>query len=139
VSVNKDNILRWVEALESGEYQQGVGYLHNRDNNLFCCLGVACDLAYKDGAVTKHEVNEDDSWASPKWAVRYGSPKLSSVLPYEVVEWLGIASAIPSVEYDGGRTELTVLNDGHGCSFAEIAQFIRNEYLMHHDDAEVAS
>ena len=139
MSINKDNILRWVEALESGEYQQGFGYLHNRDSNLFCCLGVACDLAYKDGAVTKHEVDEDDSWTSPKWAVRYGSPKLSTVLPYEVLNWLGVASANPYVKYDHGYIELTVLNDGHECSFAEIAQLIRNEYLTHHDDVEVES
>ena len=33
----------WLVALESGEYKQGRGRL--RDDNGFCCLGVACDLS----------------------------------------------------------------------------------------------
>jgi hypothetical protein len=34
---------KWVAALRSGEYEQGVGKLRSLDNK-FCCLGVACDL-----------------------------------------------------------------------------------------------
>lgn len=35
---------KWVEALRSGEYKQGVGYLRD-DENHFCCLGVLCDIS----------------------------------------------------------------------------------------------
>ena len=40
----------WVEALRSGEYDQGVGRLMVRVGNLnedlfeYCCLGVACEI-----------------------------------------------------------------------------------------------
>ena len=33
---------KWVEALRSGNYQQGRNHLH-RDNK-FCCLGVLCQI-----------------------------------------------------------------------------------------------
>lgn len=33
---------KWVEALRSGKYEQGKGQL--RQDNKFCCLGVACDI-----------------------------------------------------------------------------------------------
>lgn len=34
---------KWIEALRSGKYNQGVGYL-NADNKYFCCLGVQLDV-----------------------------------------------------------------------------------------------
>src|SRR4051812_34484552 len=40
----------WVKALRSGEYKQTKGALHTADG-AFCCLGVACDLALKAGAL----------------------------------------------------------------------------------------
>jgi hypothetical protein len=37
----------WVEALRSNDYLQGRGALNR--NGLFCCLGVLCDVALKNG------------------------------------------------------------------------------------------
>lgn len=34
---------RWVDALRSGDYQQGQSYLAN--NGSYCCLGVLCEVA----------------------------------------------------------------------------------------------
>ncbi|MGY3609896.1 MULTISPECIES: hypothetical protein [unclassified Bradyrhizobium] len=34
---------RWVEALRSGDYKQGRRVL--RQDDMYCCLGVLCDLA----------------------------------------------------------------------------------------------
>lgn len=45
-------IRRWVKALRSGDYTQARGALKkidSRGNRSFCCLGVLCDLAAKDG------------------------------------------------------------------------------------------
>ncbi len=40
---------KWVDALRSGEYQQGKGYLMYRGGSNkkdeYCCLGVACVIA----------------------------------------------------------------------------------------------
>lgn len=33
---------KWVQALRSGEYEQGVGAL--KSGGKFCCLGVACEI-----------------------------------------------------------------------------------------------
>lgn len=35
---------RWVKALESGEYQQGVGRLYRAKTDSYCCLGVLCKV-----------------------------------------------------------------------------------------------
>lgn len=34
---------KWVDALLSGEYKQGLDYL--KDNGRFCCLGVLADVS----------------------------------------------------------------------------------------------
>lgn len=36
---------RWVAALRSGKYQQGVGRLFNKHEGTYCCLGVLCAVA----------------------------------------------------------------------------------------------
>lgn len=40
--LNKSDKKKWVEALRSGKYKQGQGYLYNE--GLHCCLGVACEI-----------------------------------------------------------------------------------------------
>jgi len=44
---------KWVKALRSGEYKQGIGHLEQQDYNhadekidpvKYCCLGVACHI-----------------------------------------------------------------------------------------------
>jgi hypothetical protein len=42
--MEKELAMRWVEALKSGHYKQGRGWLHDRGNNTWCCLGVLCDV-----------------------------------------------------------------------------------------------
>lgn len=42
---------KWVAALRSGEYNQGVGALKSKvvdDIYTYCCLGVLCDLVAKE-------------------------------------------------------------------------------------------
>lgn len=44
--MNKTLKNKWLKALRSGEYAQGVGRLRtNKDE--FCCLGVLCDISGK--------------------------------------------------------------------------------------------
>lgn len=37
------NNRKWIKALRSGRYKQGVKRLRGDDK--FCCLGVACDIS----------------------------------------------------------------------------------------------
>ncbi len=45
----------WVDALRSGEYKQGFGFLEQ--GGKWCCYGVLCELAYRDGVGTKQASN----------------------------------------------------------------------------------
>jgi hypothetical protein len=91
---------KWVEALRSGGYKQGKGWLRTADD-CFCCIGVLCDISGK-GEWTDAEPNK--AYITPEW---YGSalpdPKL-----------------LPKTYAD----KLIFLNDGEGKSFAEIADWI---------------
>jgi hypothetical protein len=37
-----------VNALRSGEYQQGKGVLHNPTDDTYCCLGVLCEVTGRE-------------------------------------------------------------------------------------------
>lgn len=55
----------WIKALRSGKYKQGRGHLKSNEEGVsyYCCLGVLCELALKDGVLTDYEGN--DSYPSP--------------------------------------------------------------------------
>lgn len=124
---------RWLAALRSGEYVQGRDSLR-RDlwtpasapgemTDAFCCLGVLCDLAAREGVV---------EWDGTD--VRYTFPQNArgecwenNVLPLPVMVWAGLAEDNPRVACNvGGYTSANVatLNDEHGFTFGEIADCI---------------
>lgn len=46
--MNIDLKKKWVNALRSGKYKKGTGYLHKVDksnHHKYCCLGVLCEVA----------------------------------------------------------------------------------------------
>lgn len=109
-----ENARKWVEALRSGEYEQGKRRLC-RDGK-HCCLGVACEVAIKNGV----EIERRD----------YGGTIYfdghCDLLPEKVREWLGLNS-------DGGRylpltgkkSDLATRNDS-GADFKRIANIIES-------------
>ena len=100
----------WIAALKSGEYRQGFGFLHNKDLNVFCCLGVGCDLMIKRG------VEEFTSFTSEfKSHVEYNGK--SGNPPREMQQYFGINTS--DVE------DLVELNDTEKKTFQEIANFIK--------------
>jgi hypothetical protein len=103
---------RWVEALRSGRYVQGKGKLNKGDK--FCCLGVLCDLAERDGVVTSHIAKGGERvYSGPE-----GSG--SAILPQAVATWAGLDRLIPAVDGLGDAAEA---ND-YGMSFSTIADWI---------------
>lgn len=133
---------KWVAALRSGEYKQANGVLRDEWGG-FCCLGVLCDLADKEGLPLRVYPPEPDvDWS----AVRAGDvpePKNGSAAawiydeneelpPESVVEWAGLPTDNPTVDApedanafigNNGKTTLADLND-HGFSFSAIADII---------------
>jgi hypothetical protein len=107
---------KWIEALRSGEYDQGKHYLRNTGNQ-YCCLGVLCDIYSKET-----EVEWDDTLAKDG-RFCYQFLNASGYLPIEVQHWA-------EIEYHGGWVDpgrsLTYLNDS-GESFETIAQKIEEK------------
>lgn len=115
---NKENIKKWVDALRSGRFNQAKEALATKEG--FCCLGVACELAFESGVPLLKETTgvgtvEYDGWGG--------------TMPDPVMDWLGVESNNPELE--GGAC--SELNDGsHGRTpetFREIADKIEAKYL----------
>lgn len=110
-----DNAKAWVAALRSGKYEQGRGYL--KVGNLFCCLGVACDIAVKNGVDI--EVTDTSYDGETK------------VMPEVVTAWLGLRNEEGYYETRNDYNllvgkRLTIDNDD-GKTFEEIADIIESE------------
>jgi hypothetical protein len=127
---------KWVKALRSRDYQQGTRALHvKRDGTeTFCCLGVLCDLAAKEGVAEPSPV----STVAGVTTVMYD--KQSAFLPRSVQEWSeipsnnGYLSDEPDVVVEGedgvgsiSFNSLVGLND-EGATFAQIADIIEKHF-----------
>lgn len=130
---NKEVIQKWIEALESGEYQQTKGTLRS-NLDAFCCLGVLCELAVTE-SVIPDPVNHFGDWlyGTDEWDRRGGS------LPRSVQVWAGFEEGDPRVnsswihpdyeEDEPFKATLADLNDSAGYDFNQIAQVIRSNFL----------
>jgi hypothetical protein len=112
------NAKKWVAALRSGNYQQGIYKLHR--GNKFCCLGVACDLYSKENYL---EIRDDIA----NNAVAYDNE--TQYLPRVVGVWLGLRTR--DGHYGKGSRTLTKLNDSKKLSFSQIARHIvQNQHRL---------
>ena len=102
---------QWLEALESGKYQQGKNKLHSADDK-FCCLGVACKLFSDNPPVLTNTVIG--------YVYKYEDEV--NYLPLSLVEKLKLYSNNGANRADGRC--LSIYND-EGVSFLEIAQMVR--------------
>ena len=106
-----NNAKLWVEALRSGEYEQGSGWLQQQFiGDGYCCLGVACKVYENQTGIE---------------LIRRGGILKGCNLANEysqVKQWLGLNT--PAGKF--GNTALTNLND-EGKTFAEIADVIESE------------
>lgn len=107
MKMNPEIKARWVEALRSGKYQQGAHRLRNQ-YDLFCCLGVLCDL---------HSKETGTQWEQPvKESLCYVYQHQNGSLPDDVKAWAKI------------RTEeqhtLILMNDSYSLAFKNIADYI---------------
>ncbi len=134
---DKKHMLLWVEALESGQYDQTTGYLHVIEPNGdaatigWCCMGVACDVAIREGAPI-HRFEGD-------WTERFDD--LDSYPPGRLHRWLGVdptddgdiivADSDPDDWDDSpgqAPVRASVANDTRRWTFGEIAASLRGTY-----------
>lgn len=109
---------KWVEALLSGEYKQGTGRLRTKTittvpfdpRDLYCCLGVLCDIYRKETNEVWEEKKDHNQCCSVFLFMgeRHG-------LPEEVSRWSGLT--------DRDQAKLISAND-NGHPFPAIARLI---------------
>jgi hypothetical protein len=104
---------KWVDALRSGDYQQGQCYL--RTNSGFCCLGVLCDLYGKENNVEWNLANNGHN---------YEFQEFESYLPSSVRKWADLEYCNPPVNDE--ESTLVRLNDS-GSTFEQIADVIEKQ------------
>lgn len=117
---------KWLEALRSGDYEQGRSQLRTGDN--FCCLGVLTDICIQ-------ESDGDIEWRSPDTTPSYdGISWQGGFLSSDVTAWAFNSTGQDHEEnprmvvYDDVRT-LTSLNDDldDEYDFKKIADLIEEQ------------
>lgn len=113
--MNQEVKKKWVAALRSGDYTQGLGSLKNAKSE-YCCLGVLCDVAQKEGLalIEKYRTYEK--------AFTFDGEK--TFLPYSVRDWAQLSTEAPYVLVGAGMERLDHLNDSGDFSFNQIADLI---------------
>lgn len=120
----------WIEALNSGKYQQGRTFLHKGDK--FCCLGVLCELYCKKVSNIR-KLRKETNIRKLHTETKYSYAGRSSNLPDVVSIWAGIEieTTIPTgigrYSDEGSFTSLSFLNDS-GTPFKEIAEVIDKHF-----------
>jgi hypothetical protein len=106
--MNQEIKQRWIQALRSGEYEQGEGGLFHCGK--FCCLGVLTDLYIKEHGF-QWKQDSADLWSFEDER---------ETLPQSVQDWSGIDAPDPMICHSFA----TDLNDYHDASFEDIAVYI---------------
>lgn len=111
----------WIEALRSGEYQQGTNWLKSTEqgNDSYCCLGVLCEL-FRVETGQGEWIEQDKFW----FEFDVNGSNSAAVLPAPVMTWAGIGDRNPLL----GRTKAASNLNDTGKSFNYIADRIE-KYL----------
>jgi len=110
---------KWIAALRSGQFIQGVGLLNN-GRGKFCCLGVLCELAAESGITKRAKTTIPP-------VVSYGLKfplEQTTVLPAEVNMWAELDDTWVTI--NGRHANLADHND-RGATFEEIAKAIEEQ------------
>lgn len=108
-TVNEVNMAKWIVALRSGKYRQGLRQLRNGD--AFCCLGVACDIS------------DLGAWRGTFYTTNVGASEIT--LPAPVSAWLGTTDN-PEVDHD---LRCVSANDNLHWDFNHIAAALEGTHL----------
>lgn len=128
--MNPEIKAQWLEDLRSGNFRKGRGVLHRtttdgRGNKIheFCCLGVLCEQAVAAGVIDRTLSGEDGAGV-----YAYGNDHDSTYLPQEVRDWAGIDTHSPSVQLNGRRDHVAIMNDDGGdLDFTKIADALEGD------------
>ena len=104
--------MRWLEALRSGKYQQGGGYLRQKSpaGDKFCCLGVLIDILDPNG------------WVDGQMEGVYEHDGRTAIPNLRIEELAGIERK--NFASPDWYCRLPAMNDEGNKSFEEIADYI---------------
>jgi hypothetical protein len=127
-TVNRERVALLVEALRSGEFQQGKHVL--RRGSQFCCLGVACEV-FRSTTGTGRWVRTTGATAFVVSGTGDPDDNQTHTLPPSVSAWFGFGEHAhnPTVTAGGKRFALSNLNDLEGLRFPAIADAIERTFL----------
>lgn len=116
MTVDKARVKLLVDALRSGEFEQGHGYLNRGGKQ--CCLGVGCIIAMRNGA----EVSAAEDYDTPVSyydRTKFGRYEdLSEThLPHVVRDWYGFDSHNPPLHLTREQFD-TLVSTGRMSEFA---------------------
>lgn len=112
MKINQKQLVKWIQALDSGRYEQGKHRLQSRKNS-YCCLGVGCKVLV------------------PKRVLLYSNTglMLGSIVP----KFKGVPVWLQEIDNDFKKKTgqyLTNLNDGDPqTTFGEIATLLELVYI----------
>jgi hypothetical protein len=119
---------KWLNALRSGEYKQGIGALRKAtedengkyDDKEYCCLGVLCDILEPK----KWKVS-DNGYGVKEWG--NGNEAEPTAFPREkLMEELGLNKVVSRSSDDTIAQKLAFMND-EGKTFTQIANWIEKK------------
>ena len=112
--MDQDFKVRWCDALRSGKYRKGIGQMRRKDNtfeaeDVWCCLGVGCDL-----------------YDPTRWATDAEMGYIYLDLTHDSVGYFpkDVADAIGVSKED--QIALAIMNDQPDSSLFKIADYIES-------------
>lgn len=125
----------WIDALLSGEYEQGRGVLCRVDDGKkeWCCLGVLTDLAIKAGIVMEITMSDSNDPNNPNAVFFDGTHEK---LPVKVQQWSGLETDLGEYSYEDINiddedivVDQTLAEDNdNGSTFKELVSIIESYF-----------
>lgn len=113
----KPSVMKWIQALRSGEYKQTTGALQKTKGAKagYCCLGVACVL-YNEVAAANNRISVEIK--NPSGNVAFGGN--IEQLPMRPLRHYGLSGQM--------QEDLIDINDKKKKNFNQIADYIEAEF-----------
>ena len=122
--VNRALMVKWIDALRSGDYPQIRGFLHTTEG--LDCLGVLCDVVDPNGWNMEKPYTVKPSNIRPNpvpyYEFLYKGQTSTYTLPDALVADLGVE--------DNFAYYMVELSDKKGLDFNQIAEILERSYVV---------
>lgn len=139
MAVNKERVRLLVDALRSGEFEQGQATLRTQADT-YCCIGVACEVARRNGIGIEWKLETRSACCDAcdqgglSEVKRWFFDGQTGAFSDTVKDWYGFNEVDPRL--GDGDSVLTMIgaNDISGMNLSEIADLIDARYLNNEEE-----